>query len=204
MASTSDLNSDGVARLQLRGICKRYPSVIANDHIDLSVAPGQIHAVLGENGAGKSTLMKIIYGAQQPDEGQIIWNGKPVTIANPAQARSLGIAMVFQHFSLFDTLTVAENIALGLPSDTDLQDLRGRIAAIANQYGLQVEPERHVHTLSVGQCQQVEIVRALLAKPQLLILDEPTSVLTPQAVNNLFITLKKLAQDGCSILYISH
>lgn len=192
------------ARLQLRGITKRYPSVVANDGIDLEVAAGQIHAVLGENGAGKSTLMKIIYGAQQPDEGQIIWNGEAVHIASPSQARQLGIAMVFQHFSLFDTLTVAENIALGLPRTTDLHELRTRISATAAQYGLELEPERHVHTLSVGQCQQVEIVRALLARPQLLILDEPTSVLTPQAVEKLFVTLRKLASEGCSILYISH
>ncbi len=196
--------STATARLQLRGITKRYPSVIANDGINLTVAAGQIHAVLGENGAGKSTLMKIIYGAQQADEGEIIWNGQALHIASPANARQLGIAMVFQHFSLFDTLTVAENIALGLPSNTDLALLRTRIRETAAQYGLEIEPERHVHTLSVGQCQQVEIVRALLAKPQLLILDEPTSVLTPQAVESLFVTLRKLAAEGCSILYISH
>lgn len=192
------------ARLQLRGICKRYPSVVANDHVNLCVQPGQIHALLGENGAGKSTLMKIIYGAQQPDSGEIYFNGKLLHIASPAHARQLGIAMVFQHFSLFDTLTVAENIALGLPADTKLDELRQRIVSTAEQYGLQLEPDRHVHTLSVGQCQQVEIVRALLCKPQLLILDEPTSVLTPQAVQNLFGTLRKLASEGCSIVYISH
>lgn len=191
-------------RLSLRAITKKYPAVVANDSIDLTVLPGEIHAVLGENGAGKSTLMKIIYGSVKPDAGQVFWNGKEVHIANPSAARQLGIAMVFQHFSLFDTLTVAENIALGLPADTKLDELEKQIAATASQYGLDLEPQRHVHTLSVGECQRIEIVRALLAKPQLLILDEPTSVLTPQAVEKLFETLRKLASEGCSILYISH
>ncbi|SNS84992.1 nucleoside ABC transporter ATP-binding protein [Noviherbaspirillum humi] len=192
------------ARLKLHGITKRYPAVVANDRVDLEVAPGEIHAVLGENGAGKSTLMKIIYGSVKPEEGQVIWNGQEVKVANPAAARQLGIAMVFQHFSLFDTLTVTENIALGLPPDTRLEELEQRIVTTAAQYGLALEPKRHVHTLSVGERQRVEIVRALLAKPQLLILDEPTSVLTPQAVEKLFETLRQLAAEGCSILYISH
>ncbi|MNJ99147.1 Galactose/methyl galactoside import ATP-binding protein MglA [compost metagenome] len=191
-------------RLELHSISKRYPSVVANDGINLTVKPGEIHAVLGENGAGKSTLMKIIYGSVKPDAGKVFWNGEEVHIANPAAARELGIAMVFQHFSLFDTLTVVENIALGLPADTKLDELAQRISDTAEQYGLELEPQRHVHTLSVGECQRVEIVRALLAKPQLLILDEPTSVLTPQAVEKLFETLRKLAAEGCSILYISH
>ena len=191
-------------RLTLSRITKRYPSVVANDGVDLNVLPGEIHSILGENGAGKSTLMKIIYGAVKPDAGQVFWNGREVHIANPAEARKLGIAMVFQHFSLFDTLTVTENIALGLPGDTDLHELGNRIREISHQYGLPLEPDRHVHTLSVGECQRVEIVRALLAKPQLLILDEPTSVLTPQAVEKLFGTLRQLAKEGCSILYISH
>jgi len=192
------------ARLELINISKRYPSVVANDGIHLTVEPGQIHAVLGENGAGKSTLMKIIYGAVKPDGGQMAWNGREVEIANPSAARALGIAMVFQHFSLFDTLTVTENIALGLPAETDLTELAQRIEETAREYGLELEPQRHVHTLSVGECQRVEIVRALLAKPQLLILDEPTSVLTPGAVEKLFETLRLLAARGCSILYISH
>jgi len=191
-------------RLTLSRITKKYPSVVANDGVDLNVLPGEIHSILGENGAGKSTLMKIIYGAVKPDAGQVFWNGREVNIANPSEARKLGIAMVFQHFSLFDTLTVTENIALGLPRDTDLHALSKRIRDISHQYGLPLEPERHVHTLSVGECQRVEIVRALLAKPQLLILDEPTSVLTPQAVDKLFGTLRQLAKEGCSILYISH
>ena len=191
-------------RLALKRITKQYPAVVANDQVDLSVRPGEIHAVLGENGAGKSTLMKIIYGVTKPDQGQMFWNGQETRIANPAAARELGIGMVFQHFSLFDTLTVAENIALGLPGDTRLDELERRIADTAQQYGLELEPQRHVHTLSVGECQRVEIVRALLGKPQLLILDEPTSVLTPQAVGKLFETLRQLAAVGCSILYFSH
>jgi simple sugar transport system ATP-binding protein len=191
-------------RLALQQITKRYPSVVANDRVDLTVLPGEIHAVLGENGAGKSTLMKTIYGVVKPDAGQIYWNGQETQVGSPAAARQLGIGMVFQHFSLFDTLTVAENIALGLPAGTRLDELAARITHTAQQYGLDLEPQRHVHTLSVGECQRVEIVRALLGQPQLLILDEPTSVLTPQAVSKLFETLRKLASEGCSILYISH
>lgn len=191
-------------RLALQQITKQYPAVVANDNVSLAVLPGEIHAVLGENGAGKSTLMKIIYGVTKPDSGKILWNGQETRIASPAAARQLGIGMVFQHFSLFDTLTVAENIALGLPAATRLAELERRIADTARQYGLDLEPQRHVHTLSVGERQRVEIVRALLGSPQLLILDEPTSVLTPQAVDTLFVTLRKLAAEGCSILYISH
>ncbi|ASR91531.1 ABC transporter ATP-binding protein [Alcaligenes aquatilis] len=191
-------------RLELRAITKAYPAVVANDNISLSILPGQIHAVLGENGAGKSTLMKIIYGVVKPDQGQILWDGQPVQISSPAAARQLGIGMVFQHFSLFDTLTVTENIALGLPASTNMQELAGRISETASQYGLDLDPQRHIHTLSVGECQRVEIVRALLGKPKLLILDEPTSVLTPQAVRRLFGTLRQLAAEGCSIVYISH
>ncbi len=191
-------------RLELSGITKQYPAVRANDGVSLSVAPGQIHAVLGENGAGKSTLMKIIYGAVQPDAGSIRWNGQPVQIKSPAAARELGISMVYQHFSLFDTLTVAENVWLGLDKAGSLAAVAGRIGEVAHNYGLDVDPQRPVHSLSVGEKQRVEIVRALLTDPQLLILDEPTSVLTPQAVDKLFVTLRKLADGGCSILYISH
>ena len=191
-------------RLELTGISKQYPAVRANDHVSLQVAPGQIHAVLGENGAGKSTLMKIIYGAVRPDAGSIRWNGAPVQIANPQQARALGISMVFQHFSLFDTLTAAENVWLGLDKGLRLPEVTARIRAVSKDYGLEVDPLRPVHTLSVGERQRVEIVRALLTKPQLLILDEPTSVLTPQAVDKLFVTLRQLSAEGCSILYISH
>src|SRR5205809_1579151 len=191
-------------RLELRDISKQYPAVKANDRVDLRVKAGEIHAVLGENGAGKSTMMKMIYGAVRPDEGEIRWNGQPVAIRNPHEARQLGIAMVFQHFSLFDTLTAAENVWLGLEKTLSLGEVTQRITDVAKVYGLDVDPLRPVHSLSVGERQRVEIVRALMTNPQLLILDEPTSVLTPQAVGTLFVTLRKLAVEGCSILYISH
>ena len=193
-----------IPRLHLEGISKSYPGVRANSHVALTVLPGQTHAVLGENGAGKSTLMKIIYGAVKPDAGMVHFNGKPVQVRNPQEARALGISMVFQHFSLFDTLTVAENVWLGLSKKLSLSAVTQRISATAMQYGLDIDPARPVHTLSVGEMQRVEIIRALLTKPQLLILDEPTSVLTPQAVEKLFVVLKQLASEGCSILYISH
>ena len=191
-------------RLELLGITKQYPAVRANDGVALTVAPGQIHAVLGENGAGKSTMMKIIYGAVKPDAGEIRWNGQPVQIASPAHARQLGISMVYQHFSLFDTLTAAENVWLGLDKSMSLAQVTERIRAVSGDYGLEVDPLRPVHSLSVGERQRVEIVRALLTDPKLLILDEPTSVLTPQAVDKLFVTLRKLSANGCAILYISH
>ncbi len=193
-----------IARLELEGISKAYPAVVANDRIDLSVMPGEIHAVLGENSAGKSTLMKIIYGVVKPDAGTIRWNGEPVAIASPARARALGIGMVFQHFSLFDTLTVSENIALALEGHAAGAGLDDRIREVSERYGLPLDPRRHVHTMSVGERQRVEIVRCLLQEPRLLIMDEPTSVLTPQAVERLFATLRRLAEEGCSILYISH
>ena len=191
-------------RLALEGVSKAYPGVKANDGVSLLVQVGEIHAVLGENGAGKSTLMKIIYGAVQPDAGSISFDGTLVQIKNPVDARHLGIAMVFQHFSLFETLTVAENVWLGLDKSLKLADVTQRITAKAAQYGLDIDPQRPVHTLGVGERQRVEIVRALLTEPRLLILDEPTSVLTPQAVEKLFETLRLLSAQGCSILYISH
>jgi general nucleoside transport system ATP-binding protein len=193
-----------VPRLALAHIRKSYPAVVANDAVSLTVQPGEIHAVLGENGAGKSTLMKIIYGAVQPDAGSMAFDGKPVTIKNPVDARALGIAMVFQHFSLFETISVAENVWLGLSKSLSLADVQQKITTKAAQYGLDIDPLRPVHTLSVGERQRVEIVRALLTEPRLLILDEPTSVLTPQAVEKLFDTLRLLSAQGCSILYISH
>ena len=191
-------------RLALRGITKRYPAVVANDSVDLEVRAGEIHAVLGENGAGKSTLMKIIYGVTRPDAGAILWEGKPIHVASPAEARRLGIGMVFQHFSLFETLTVAENISLALDEKTASDRLAARIREVSEDYGLPVDPDRLVHSMSVGERQRVEIVRCLLQSPKLLIMDEPTSVLTPQAVLKLFETLRRLASEGCSILYISH
>jgi simple sugar transport system ATP-binding protein len=191
-------------RLSLRGIRKVYPAVVANDGIDLDVEPGEIHAVLGENGAGKSTLVKIAYGVTQPTSGEIVWEGRRLSLRDPAHARSLGIGMVFQHFSLFESLTVVENAALALPGRPELADLSRRIEAVSKRYGLPVDPGRLVHALSVGERQRVEIIRCLLQNPKLLIMDEPTSVLTPQAVRQLFETLRKLAAEGCSILYISH
>jgi len=206
-APTSDATTPETVtppRLQLEHITKRYASVVANDDVALSVEPGEIHAVLGENGAGKSTLMKIIYGAVRPDAGELRFDGLPVQIRSPAEARALGVAMVFQHFSLFDTLTVAENVWLGMSKEVPLQRVVDGIRAKAAEYGLELDPQRTVHSLSVGERQRVEIVRALLAEPKLLILDEPTSVLTPQAVEKLFVTLRQLAATGCAILYISH
>jgi ABC-type uncharacterized transport system ATPase subunit len=191
-------------QLQLTGIVKAYPAVVANDGVSLTVHPGEIHAVLGENGAGKSTLMKIIYGAIKPDAGELRFQGKVVHIKDPREARALGIAMVFQHFSLFDTISVAENVWLGLDAKLSLVQVRQAIVDKAAAYGLDIEPDRPVHTLSVGEMQRVEIIRALLTNPKLLILDEPTSVLTPQAVVKLFVVLRQLAAEGCSILYISH
>lgn len=196
--------SSNKPQLELRGISKVYASVVANDGIDLVVAPGEIQAILGENGAGKSTLMKIIYGVTAPTEGEVYWQGQRVQIGSPNQAKALGIGMVFQHFQLFETLTVMQNVALALPGRPDLADLCQRIHAVGQRYGLPVDPQRQVHTLSVGERQRVEIIRCLLQNPRLLIMDEPTSVLTPQAVRKLFETLRQLADEGCSILYISH
>jgi simple sugar transport system ATP-binding protein len=190
--------------LSLRGITKRYPSVVANDGVSLDVKKGEIHAILGENGAGKSTLMKIIYGAVKADEGSIFFNGQATLIKNPQEARQLGISMVFQHFSLFDTLSVAENVWLGLERTLSLDQVTQKILETASNYGLDIDPKRPVYSLSVGEMQRVEIIRSLLNNPQLLILDEPTSVLTPQAVDKLFVVLNQLASEGKSILYISH
>jgi simple sugar transport system ATP-binding protein len=191
-------------RLQLLGISKIYPSVVANAEVDLTVMPGEIHAILGENGAGKSTLMKIIYGVTRPDAGEIMWEGRQVQIHTPSDARKLGIGMVFQHFALFETLTVAENISLALDERIAPARLTPRIRAVSEQYGLPLDPERRVHGMSVGERQRVEIVRCLLQSPRLLIMDEPTSVLTPEAVQKLFESLRRLAAEGVSILYISH
>ncbi len=194
----------GAWLLEASRIVKRFSGITANDEVTLKVAPGEIHALLGENGAGKSTLVKIIYGALQPNAGELIWKGEPVTIANPAAARDLGIGMVFQHFSLFEALTVAENIALALPGPYDLAALSEKIARVSKEYGLPLEPSAAVADLSVGERQRIEIVRCLLQEPRLLIMDEPTAVLTPQEADQLFITLRRLAGEGCAVLYISH
>jgi len=188
--------------LRLSGITKTYPSIVANDSVDLTVMPGEIHAVLGENGAGKSTLMKVIYGVTAPDAGTIEWCGAPVTVRNPAHARALGIGMVFQHFSLFETLTVAENIALAVKGS--VADLSGRILEAGARFGLDVRPDVRVQSLTVGERQRVEILRCVLQDPKLLIMDEPTSVLPPQGIQHLFTTLKALAAEGYGILFISH
>ncbi|WP_342077804.1 ABC transporter ATP-binding protein [Yoonia sp. SS1-5] len=190
------------ALLTLSGVSKRYGTVQANKAIDLAVRPGSIHAVLGENGAGKSTLMKLIYGVEHPDEGTIAWNGAPVQLARPSDAQALGIGMVFQHFSLFETLNVLQNVSLMVPGKP--ADLARQIGALGQKFGLTVDPYAMVHTLSVGERQRVEIIRCLLLNPKLLILDEPTSVLPPQSVRLLFDTLRKLQADGTAILFISH
>jgi ABC-type uncharacterized transport system ATPase subunit len=191
-------------RLELQEIRKEYPRVLACDDIHLQIRPGEIHALLGENGAGKSTLVKMIYGVTAPTRGRIFWEGQEVHIPNPARARALGIGMVFQHFSLFETLTVLENVALALPMRVAKSVLAERIRTVSEHYGLPVHPDKPVASLSVGERQRVEIVRCLLQEPRLLIMDEPTSVLAPQAVERLFTTLRQLAEEGCSILYISH
>ena len=193
-----------VPLLDLQSLTRRFGPVTANDAVSLTVQPGEIHALLGENGAGKSTLVKMIYGVLHPDSGAMTWNGVPVAVASPAAARALGIGMVFQHFSLFEALSVVENVALGLDGASADAALEKRIVEVAEAYGLPLDPQRAVHTLSVGERQRIEIVRALLQNPKLLIMDEPTSVLTPQEVEQLFVVLRQLAKEGCSILYISH
>ena len=189
-------------RLELRGITKVYPAVVANDGVDLVVRRGEIHALLGENGAGKSTLTKLVYGTSQPDAGTIRWEGEEVRIGSPAEARALGIGMVFQHFALFETLSVVQNIALAVKGS--LETLAARIVEAGERFGLPLAPHTLVHSLSVGERQRVEIIRCILQDPKLLIMDEPTSVLPPQGVEALFETLRRLRAEGCSILYISH
>ena len=194
----------GNVLLEARGIVKSFGGLAANDRIDLTVHTGEIHALLGENGAGKSTLVKILYGSLQPDAGAVAWAGRPATIGNPAAARALGIGMVFQHFSLFEGLTVAENIALALPPGAARRGLAGDVRSVSEAYGLPLDPAARVASLPVGVRQRIEIVRCLLQRPRLLIMDEPTSVLTPQEAERLFETLRRLADEGCAVLYISH
>src|ERR1700744_1394211 len=166
--------------LQTVGLTKRYGTFLANDSIDIDIWPKEIHALLGENGAGKSTLVKTVYGLIQPSEGEMRWEGKKMVLSGPSEARSRGIGMVFQHFSLFDNLTVAENIALVLPRDQSLKGLKARIEEVSERYKMPLEPDRQVWSLSAGERQRIEIARCLLQNPKLIILDEPTSVLTPQ------------------------
>src|ERR1700741_603928 len=185
------------------GLTKRFGPLTACDHISLDIRHGEVHALLGENGAGKSTLVKMLYGSLSPDEGRILWNGAPVTVGSPAEARKLGIGMVFQHFSLFEALTVAENIALALPP-RGRRELAETIRNVSREYGLPLDPDAGIADLSVGERQRVEIVRCLLQEPRLIIMDEPTSVLTPQEADLLFVTLRRLSREGVAILYITH
>ncbi len=190
--------------LSIDGLTKAYPGVVANADVSFDIRPGEVHALLGENGAGKSTLVKMIYGLVKPDSGTMQMHGSPFAPAEPSEARRQGVAMVFQHFSLFDALTVAENVALGMETPPPMRTLAARIRDVSETYGLPLDPGRVVGDLSAGERQRVEIIRCLLQDPRLLIMDEPTSVLTPQEVAILFETLRKLTAEGVAILYISH
>ena len=190
--------------LQTVGLTKRYGSFLANDAIDIEIWPQEIHALLGETGAGKSTLVKTIYGLIQPSEGEMLWQSEKMVLAGPHDARARGIGMVFQHFSLFDNLTVAENVALGLDGRESFKAMSARLEQVSRTYGLPLDPKREVWQLSVGERQRIEIVRVLMQNPKFLILDEPTAVLTPQEADQLFVVLDRLKSEGRSILYISH
>ena len=190
--------------LSMQGITKAYPGVVANADVSFAIRAGEVHALLGENGAGKSTLVKMIYGLVKPDSGQMMWRGAAYAPAAPRAARAAGVAMVFQHFSLFEALNVAENVALGMENPPPMGALADKISAVSQAYGLPLDPTRRVGDLSAGERQRVEIIRCLLQDPKLLIMDEPTSVLTPQEVEILFRTLRQLAAEGTAILYISH
>ena len=202
--SSAAVQSDVVPLMEARGIVKIFGTLRANDGVDLKIMPHEIHALLGENGAGKSTLVKMLYGLLQPNEGELHWQGQPLRLNGPAAARAVGIGMVFQHFSLFENLNVAENVALAMPANVPLRAITEKIAAVSAAYGLPLDPTRPVHTLSVGERQRIEIVRCLMQDPKLIILDEPTSVLTPQEADQLFVTLERIAGEGRSVLYISH
>jgi simple sugar transport system ATP-binding protein len=204
ITSSAQTTAPGAPLMEARGIVKMFGALCANDHIDLRIMPHEIHALLGENGAGKSTLVKILYGLLQPNEGEITWQGHPIRLNGPSAARAAGIGMVFQHFSLFDSLTVAENVALALSPGPAMRDIAVKVASISAAYGLPLDPRRAVHTLSVGERQRIEIVRCLMQDPRLIILDEPTSVLTPQEAEQLFATLERIAGEGRAVLYISH
>jgi simple sugar transport system ATP-binding protein len=194
---------DELPLLEAVGITKLYGDFVANAEVNLEIWPAEVHALLGENGAGKSTLVKMIYGLLQPSAGEFRWQGQSIVLSGPAAARARGIGMVFQHFSLFEQLTVAENVALGLDK-AELAGLDERVREVSRSYGLPLDPKREVWRLSVGERQRIEIVRCLLQDPKLLILDEPTSVLTPQEAEQLFRTLRVLRKEGRAILYISH
>src|ERR1700738_4515510 len=202
--TSTGLHSGETPLLQTVGLTKRYGDFLANDAIDIDIWPQQIHALLGENGAGKSTLVKAIYGLIQPSDGELRWQGEKMVLSGPSEARAHGIGMVFQHFSLFDNLTVAENVALGLDGKESFKDMSARLEEVSNVYGLPLDPKREVWQLSVGERQRIEIVRALMQNPKFLILDEPTAVLTPQEADQLFVVLGRLKSEGRAILYISH
>lgn len=197
-------NQPNAPLLEVRDLTKTFGTLKANDKINLKIEHGEIHALLGENGAGKSTLVKMLYGSLQPTSGDIFWNGKKVSMTSPFQARATGVGMVFQHFSLFESLTVADNIVLSLGQEYTVEQVKDEAEKLSAEYGLPLNPNSIIGDLSVGERQRVEIVRCLLQNPQLIILDEPTSVLTPQEADNLFVTLKRLSNEGRSILYISH
>ena len=196
--------SDKGTILKIKDISKEYPSVKANDSVSLDLEYGKIQALLGENGAGKSTLVKIIYGLVKPDSGRMYLNNKEYRPKGPQHARSKGVGMVFQHFSLFDALSVFENIALGLDNILEKKELKKQIIDVSSEYGLSISLDKIVGNLSAGERQRIEIIRCLLLNPKIMIMDEPTSVLTPGEVSDLFLVLKKLSKSGMSILYISH
>ncbi len=200
--------SNATPMLQMKGITKRFPGVLASDHVDFDVRAGEVHTLLGENGAGKSTLMKILYGLYQQDEGEIFLHGKPVKLTSPANAIAQGIGMIHQHFMLVPTLTVAENVSLGLKSSrgvlSDLKNVSKRITELSKAFGLHVYPDEYVWQLSVGERQRVEIIKALYRDASILILDEPTAVLTPSEVDDIFVIFRKLADDGRGLVFISH
>src|ERR1700745_2335945 len=200
----SSTRSGATPLLQTIALTKRYGTFLANDAVDIDIFPKEIHALFGENGAGKSTLVKTIYGLIQPSEGEMRWEGERMVLSGPSEARARGIGMVFQHFSLFENLTVAENVALGLDGKESFKDMSARLEQVSNLYGLPLDPRREVWQLSVGERQRIEIVRALMQNPKFLILDEPTAVLTPQEADQLFIVLERLKAEGRAILYISH
>jgi len=198
------LENEAGPLLETHGLTKTFGSLTACNAVDLAIGRGEIHALLGENGAGKSTLVKMLFGALEPSGGTILWKGREVTITSPGEARRLGIGMVFQHFSLFDALTAAENIILSLDDSAPASAVASRARELSKTYGLPVDPNAHVGDLSVGERQRIEIIRCLLQNPELIILDEPTSVLTPQEADKLFETLARLKAEGRSVLYISH
>jgi ABC-type uncharacterized transport system ATPase subunit len=208
MPTTATPGLKRIERVEMRGIVKRFPGVLANAGVNFDVCAGEVHSLLGENGAGKSTLMRQLYGMYQPNEGQILIDGTPQVFHSPADAIRAGIGMIHQHFMLVPTLTVTENVALGLKSSRgavlDLDRVAARVTQLSKDYGLKVDPTAYVWQLSVGEQQRVEIIKALYRGASLIILDEPTAVLTPQEVCDLFVTLKRMVHDGHGLVFISH